>query len=582
MTLQKTCHYRLYPLFVYILYFLLFGIVIGIIDYFPKGEIGGILKKWVPWNLKVNSLLIIVAILICYRDILGLAKQFINKRGAGLVALFLVAFSIASFIAPRTHRIFYDEDIYANVGQNIALTNQTGYCNYGTFEYGEYYPQWITYNKEPSGWPFLISRAFQLLGTDELYAFLTNNLLFSAGVLVVFFITWHLTGIYFTSLLAALSFALIPHNLIWANTAAAEPSASFFAGLTVLCLIVFLKTQRDRHLFLLAMLIPFACQMRPESMLILLWVMIAFMVLSPRSLINKKVWTFGLLTALFLLPHLLHFYAVSGHTWGAEGGKFSLNFFWNNLYANGAYYLNNLHFPVLLTALAIIGLLCSRELLRWRLLIFLWFLFFWGIFLFFYAGSYRYGADVRFSLLSFMPLSILAGLGGGFILKKMGKTVSGFKTRDAGCGHLGSRILQHGASIIVLVMLLSFLEFLPLVRRVGQEAWGARHDHRYAREFIDKIPRRSIVLTQNPTMLLLWGQNAIQTYAGINDPGLIEHLMKKYQGHVYFHYNYWCNTKNERNRRLCRAIKEKYRLTEIARAYEQDYEYGLYQMSLNK
>ncbi len=42
----------------------------------------------------------------------------------------------------------------------------------------------------------------------------------------------------------------------------------------------------------------------------------------------------------------------------------------------------------------------------------LWFVLFWGIFLFFYAGSYRYGADVRFALLSFMPLAVLAGIGG--------------------------------------------------------------------------------------------------------------------------------------------------------------------------
>ena len=211
-------------------------------------------------------------------------------------------------------------------------------------------------------------------------------------------------------------------------------------------------------------------------------------------------------------------------------------------------------------------MLFARHTLKWKLLIFSWFLLFWGIFLFFYAGSYHYGADVRFSLVSFIPLAILAGMGAGFIRE----LIEG----------VGSRIREAGSCLIILVLIFSFLQFLPLVRRVGQEAWGARYDHKYAKEFITKIPERSIVLTHNPTMLLLWNQNAIQTYAGINNPRLIENLMKKYDGHIYFHYNYWCNTKTERNRRLCRAIKEKYRLKEIATANERDYEYALYQMSL--
>lgn len=564
--MQKIYESPYYILILYVIYLSLLGIALYIIDYFPKEEINGILKKWIPWNLKINFLFLLAGVVICHRDIHGAFKEFYNKKGLILVVLLLFAFFTASFVSPCTHRIFYDEDIYANIGQNIALTNQTGFCNYGTFEYGEYYPHWISYNKEPSGWPFLISLAFQLLGTNELYAFLLNSILFTASLSVVFFITWYLTGIYITSCLSALAFALIPHNLIWANTAAAEPSASLFAGLAVISLIVFLKTRSDRHLFLLVALIPFACQMRLESMLILLWAIIASLVLSTRTLTNKKVWTFGLLITVFLLPHLLHIYAVSGHSWGAEGTKFSPSYFWSNLSTNGNYYLNNKQFPVLITALAMIGLLFSQHSLKWRGLMLCWFLLFWGIFLFFYAGSYGYGADVRFSLVSFMPLAILAGIGGGVIHEKMSQIDTGYR--------------GPATWLIVLVMLFSFLKFLPIIRQVGQEAWGARYDHKYAREFIEKIPRRSIVLTHTPTMFLLWKQNAIQTYAGINNPDLIEHLMQKYQGHVYFHHNYWCNTKSLRNLRLCQAIKDKYRLKEIAKRYEQDYEYALYQMSL--
>ncbi len=456
-----------------------------------------------------------------------------------------------------------------------------------------------SHNKEPSGWPFLISLAFQMLGTNELYAFLLNNLLFAAGALVAFFIAWHLTGGYFTAFVAGLAFTLIPHNIIWSNTAAAETSAGLFVGLTFLSLILFLKTRKDRHLFFVSLVMPFACQMRPESLFVVPLAIVVFLVISPRTFADRRLWTFTLLTTLFLLPHILHFYAVSGHSWGAEGNKFSLEFLGHNLSTNGLYYLNDRHFPIVLTILAALGLFCARGLIKWRLLLLIWFLLFWGIFLFFYAGSYQYGADVRFALVSFMPLAILAGMGGRWIRERLeaGYWVlgTGYWKRGAGrnaaeipSGTTGERERREANSggrglasaLVVLLMAFAVLKFMPLISRVGQEAWGSRYDHKYAREFIKKIPERSIVLTQNPTMLLLWNQNAIQTYAGINNPDLIKDLIKRYQGHVYFHYNYWCNTKNKSNQRLCQGIRERYDLEEVARAKEQDYEYGLYRLSI--
>jgi hypothetical protein len=196
-----------------------------------------------------------------------------------------------------------------------------------------------------------------------------------------------------------------------------------------------------------------------------------------------------------------------------------------------------------------------------------WFLLFWGIFLFFYAGSYKYGADMRFALVSFMPLAVLAGAGAER-LKQWIKE--------------GGYLKPAPGAVIALIILFSWLQFLPYVRTVGQEAWGARFDHQYAKEFIKEIPERSIVLTHNPTMFNLWGRNAIQMYAGINNPDVIRHLMVKYQGEVYYHQNYWCNTQSDVNRRLCQGIAERYNLTEVVSAREQDYEYGLYKMTLKK
>ena len=657
------------------LYLGFIAVFVYVIDYFPKAEIQNLLPRWIPWCLRLNFLLIMIGLIFCWKDITDAFRNLdAGESGSGemaspgkassvqkgwryqkrLLLLALVAGSLlmVSQVVPQVHRIYYDEDIYANIGQTIALTGKSGMCNYGIFEYGEYYPNWLTYNKEPSGWPFLISIAFQLFGVDEHYAFALNNVLYAATVLLVFWISRLFTGRYFPAWIAALVFAGIPHALLWSNTLAAEPAAAFMGGLTVLCLLVYLRTQAWRHLYLLCAVLPLACQMRPESAIIGLWAVVAAAVLRPRLFFRKDVWISGFLTLLLLLPHFLHLYATSGESWGAQGAKFSLDFFGKNFSINGLYYFNNEWFPVFFTFLALAAFLpvpkrrpfpsireaslpdnpvhpavpwpqppchdvdgkfpdaahreeqCSGRGRAYHLLMLLWFLLFWGIFLFFYAGSYKYGADVRFALVSFMPLSVLAGLGADRIcgwLIRLWETIANnaetaplapvgpVEPEDGSCipracaglcpggrtgPHSNRRIIQF---LMITVLFFSWLPFMPFIRLIGQEAWGARHDHVYARSFLKAIPRRSIIITHIPTMFLLWNQSAIQSYAGINNPDIIAHLMEKYQGHVYFHRNYWCATDGSQ-KDLCRLIEEKYTLEEVASAKEQNITYGLYRI----
>ncbi|RJR44282.1 MAG: hypothetical protein C4576_13175 [Desulfobacteraceae bacterium] len=566
---------RFYPVILFAIYLVLLGIVVYGVDYLSKGEIMEFLKKGVPWSLRINFFVLLAGVAFCSREILEAFKS-LGRRDAVLLALIVIgAVLFSSLAAPTIHRIYYDEDIYANVGQNIAIKNLTGFCDYGTFEYDEYFVHWLSYNKEPSGWPFLISLVFQLFGVNELYPFFLNNAILATSVLVVFFISRRLSGSPTGALFSALFFALIPHNLIWHNTAAAEPSAVLFGGLTVLICLVYLSTHKTRHLFLLAAVIPLSCQMRPESLLIIFWAIAAVLLLSPGTFRDRRVWTAGLLMLLFLVPHLLHLHAVSGESWGAQGAKFSLGYFAANLRVNGLYFLNNLEFPLLWSLFALAGLLFSSQSPRLRLLILLWFLLFWGIFLFFYAGSYKYGADDRFSLLTFMPLAILAGMG----LQRLIGWITDWATRRLSAGPAAIRPVSW---VAMLLLLLSFMGFLPMIRQEGQEAWDARHDHRFARLMLEDIPRRSIILTHTPTMFLLWQQNAIQTYAGVNNPDLISRLMTEYQGEVYFHHGYWCNTRNEANVRLCRNIMERYDLEEVAVHTEQHRRYVLYKMRLKE
>jgi len=594
MPSEKTLQGRLFPFILLLLYGAVAGLLAFCVWKVPRAEIPDLLKSWVPWNLRGNFLFLVAGVLLCGRELRAAAGSLRNLRGAALAGLVLAAFLMVCFVAPRTGRIFYDEQIYTHIGQNMALADRAGFCNYGTFEYGEFTPRWVEYNKQPNGWPFLISLVFQALGVREIYAYLLNNLLFCGSLLLAFFLARRLSGgSFFSGFCATLVLALIPHNLQWSNTCTVEPSASFFTGLAVLFTVLFFQTGRTRYLFLLGVTLPLVCQMRTESLLTGLWVLAAFLVLNPREMLRGRFWATGLVAFFFLVPHLLHLYAFGDHSWGAEGARFSMEFFPENLKMNGLYFLSNRDFPLLFTVLFAAGLVSVKCPARWRFLLVFWFLLFWGVFLVYYAGGYRYGADVRYALVAYLPFSVLAGLGAGWLQARIAGLIPGSGApleRGAARGSMppagraggppgdGGRGLFFATALIVALILFSFLWHLPLVRQEGWEAWASRYDVRIAQRFMDRMPERSIVLTQTPSVFLLREKNAIQAYAGAHYPVLIHDLMVRYEGGVYFHHGYWCNTQDKIQDWICRKIESRYDLEPVDRAREQDYEYILYRM----
>lgn len=556
--------HRSFPILILALHLTLFGVVVYFMDYYTKPAIAQLLQTWIVRGLGLNFFLILVALIPCLKDI---RRAFSGLKRNTLLWLAVVTVGgtiLCGTLVPTEHRIYYDEDIYANIGQTIAVAGKSAMCTYGTFEYGEYQPHALLYNKEPSGWPYLMSVVFRLIGVEESYIFRLNNLLFGASILVCFFLTRIIVRDHRGALAAALVFALTPHALMWSNTLATETPAMLMAGLCILTAAVFFEHGRLRHFVLLALLLPFSSQIRPEGLLIVFVVLAAFALFRPRLLADRQLWMLALLIHLFIVPHLLHLYAMSGYDWGAGGAKFATGFFQANLSVNGPYFFINKEFPLVFTLLALCGLFWGKTAGRWRTAMALWFLAFWGIFLFFYAGSYHYGADDRFALLVFLPLSVLAGIG----VSRM----------TAAAGRRDPRHRFFAASVAVLLIAFGGAQFFPMVRVEGQEAWAARYDHTHAKVFLEHIPERSMVVTHVPDMFLLWGQNAISIHSAIDNPDLIQSLSDQYFGHIYFHRNYWCQAKAVTSSRACSEIARQYELTPVVTAQEQDYTYGLYQM----
>jgi hypothetical protein len=497
---------------------------------------------------------------------------------------------ILIFVVPREHRIYYDEDIYQNIGQNIAYTKgqesfygetyldslgnfwkrfigRAGMCNEGKNEYGEYSCDRLEYNKEPNGWAYFLSVVFRIFGVHEPASFLANNFIYLLGIFTVFFTGQLLFTSYRAATYSALIFALTPEVLIWSNTVAVEPSAAVFPALAVLCSLLFIRTGTNAAFFLSAVMTAFAVQFRPEAVMICVVTGLLFVFLRRDEL---KTGRFYLMTAVFfvlIIPLIVHLYAVKDLGWGSSGPKFSTDYFEGNIKVNSLFYIKNIRFPAVFTVLFFLGLFlkCKGEdsfHLKERIVVLLWFILFWGIFVFFYAGSYNYGADVRFSVLSSIPLSIGAGYGASLIVTQI---KSKFKICSADY-------------ILSAVIIMFFLSFLPFLRAITQEAWAARADHKFAKKMAESLPPDSIVLTHNPNMFLLWGKNAAQTSLATEHKMEFNRFFYKYKGGIFFHYNFWCNVNDNLQNSFCNNILERFNCTPVMAYKEKNYKFELYKV----
>ena len=189
---------------------------------------------------------------------------------------------------------------------------------------------------------------------------------------------------------------------------------------------------------------------------------------------------------------------------------------------------------------AAIGLVAGAAPGRARAAAALYFAIFWGVFLVFYAGSYNYGADVRYSLMTYPPLMLLAGLG-------LSRLVALPLT-----GQHGRRRPALAAALAVAALAWAFTWQIPYVRATTEEAWGARSDVEFAREVAASLPSTALILTQDPNMFLLWGRSAAQLAMAAGDPAFLQHAAQRHGGEVYLHWGFWCNVSDPRQQQLCR------------------------------
>jgi 4-amino-4-deoxy-L-arabinose transferase-like glycosyltransferase len=526
----------------------------------PAGALREELKSLQFWSLESCVLFGLLLGSTLLRELLRGLERSDRRRMVMLAAL---SISLTVFVAPRTNRIYYDEQIYQSVGQNLTDLKLAQVCHDGNVEYGRLQCGSGEYNKQPYAYPHLLSLAYRLFGVHPATAFVVNAAVAGLTICCVYLFVFCLFRSRDAAFFGALLMALTPEQLLWSATAAVEPSASLACVAALLCAV---HASRSNSLVAMAGAIvgvAYAVQFRPESFLIvpvaglLLWPRIA------RELTRPRLWWLGLLFLVLVGVPIGHMFAVRNVEWGTTEARLSLGYIVGNLRVNGLFYLADSRFPLLFTLLAVIGM-PGRMFRAERSSMVMYFLLFFGMYLSFYAGSYNYGADVRYSLMTYPPIAALGGLGAARLVNWLKVLPADFGARHA----------------LTAALAFQFLWYLPVVRATTEEAWAARADVHFARSFAFELPANSYVLTHNPGMFHLWRISAGQMSAIATNPAYVNFLARRYTGGVYLHWNFWCNVQDPIQVQFCRRALEMHAVEMIREYRERDQRFVLYRLKI--
>jgi hypothetical protein len=360
---------------------------------------------------------------------------------------------------------------------------------------------------------------------------------------------------------AAFVAALMPEQLMWSNSAAAEPTTAVMCAAAMTAALFFVQKRTTAALAWTVALALFAAQFRPEAALIVPLVIAVVLAGAPDELRRARFWWIAAAALALGAALIAHHVVFRNHRWDAPGAAMSFSYLRHNLAVNGRFYFWDGRFPLAYTALALIALVGRR--CRPLLIPSAWFLAFWAIFLFFYAGSYNWGQNVRYSLSTYAPLAVLAGAGASWLVGRLEGSRFGFRPGPA----------------LAALIAVQFLWYAPLVRAVGEEAWTARADVAFAREMARALPPHAIVLTHNPNMFHVWGVNAAQASLATTDEAYVRNFMfQRFSGGVYLHWNFWCNIADPVQMRFCTVPMQKFRVELVQERKEWSFRFAVYRL----
>lgn len=324
--------------FLTILLFTLYPILIYLVFLHDRNEaeIEEVLAIIGPILLDVTVILIVGSIALNWAGLMELFRSIGRRSWIGVGAIAVFGFLFVWAVSPRTHRIYYDEDIYGGIGLSIATNGLAKLTREGLWVDGEFKVRGSEYNKQPNAWPYLLSLLYRVTGPNEPLSHLLNNLAVTATIVLVFLIGWMLFSRESLGLYAALIFATLPDSLRWGNTMAVEPMATFFFAFAVFCVLFCCRRPNPERLLFLISVSAVAVQFRPETVILLgMLVFVVFAIHRPGEFLRNRFHLSLLLFLVLIGHHLVHMHTLRKHPWGSGNlPKFHFMYLWTDAVRN--------------------------------------------------------------------------------------------------------------------------------------------------------------------------------------------------------------------------------------------------------
>ncbi len=296
----------------------------------------------------------------------GLFRERKSIEWVGGVAAAIALTASFALVTP-VHQLFFDEDIYIHIASNLSHAPVGQITLLG----GPQESEVSSYYKTPVGFPVLLSLVFLFTGTSEAVAFTIARIIFSLLVAGVYQLARRMGLERSQALAAAIVFASVPVCFRFSVSAGTDLLAALWAVLGM-CGIA----AGNGPLAVAGMAL--AAQTRLE--------LIALVPLLFLSRAIEKQWKFaglGLILAELLHVEWVLSAAPAFAAFERVPSAFAFATVLPNFKTNVAYFLDPLRFPVLVPLLSIVTLV-RRE----KLHLALWTVVLFGVYLFFYAGSF--------------------------------------------------------------------------------------------------------------------------------------------------------------------------------------------------
>jgi hypothetical protein len=528
---------------------------------------------------------IVVLVILEIKGIKKLVAKSVNRYSVAalvcIVALFLV-FSI--FYMKKTELIFFDEQIYQSIALNIVKHGNAELCLYGTAGLKNCYSNGLGY--DPVGYPFIIALAFRFFGAGISTAYNLEILFGAFAIILVFLLASVLSGRKDIGVLSAVIFTLIPEFFIWAKTPA-NPNLPFtvFLLLTTFFFFLFMKIMDKKSLALFFSSLALTAYIRVEALLLIPLFLFVFLFFGSKEIKKTFRLRIGLLgrinsdtmlqvlLALFILAIIPEIYVIiitkpllsanAGPFLSTNASLFSLQYLQNNILTNGSFLLGFVKiYPIIflpaVTVFAIIGVLCllvdkrktkGLTALVFSLLLFIVYFIFYGLY---FSGSVLLGGSVRFLLVIYPPLAIMAAFGisgSARYIYLIAKRISGDKINKNAVVALAC------TGIVAVFFVLPFLYAVPFLRnpnynytdfplKLNGTTENSIYTMNYANRslaFIDNnydlVPNNCLVLSEAPYLWYTLNRSSVSLDL-LNSSENIG--IGNYSCYV-LDYDYWCS-----------------------------------------